>query len=450
MILLFPFMECLFGGSDERRVALRDLSLDLYAGASMVGAGAAQEIGNVRLRVMDGWRATLLPVVGAALHDKMPMTKVLQPLGERLPAVKRLGDLRGVAGRQLEEHMGADREDGRAHFIRVLAEVLIGADHRDAELAGLGEHGFDARVVGKEVLHLVHVHGEERPLRAGEERILIDGKEQASQRERLFAQLAFLKIRDDPIPLVHRFRDRESGSLLPHDVAEGRIGGEGRCLIQDRLPHRCLHRLARLVITALEVLADLRVRRLREAPGAERLVREERGEFQEREAVRGKHVQGIPQQFVRARAEVVQSPTAFQYLRELRDADETRLSRLKRVQADGEFAVCGRDVDRALMELLPELRFARGDGAEKKRSGIAVLVDEEESAPRADILFCYQTNAGAFPAARLSEDHDVHGAARLTQRDAPLGHRFLHNLKSERHAVAINLHAVPPLCAVPQ
>ena len=84
------------------------------------------------------------------------------------------------------------------------------------------------------------------------------------------------------------------------------------------------------------------------------------------------------------------------------------------------------------------------------RSGIAVLVNEEEATPRADILFRYQANTRAFPTACFPEYDEVHGTARFTQIDAPLGHRFLHYLKPKRHAVTISLRTVPPLCAVPE
>ncbi len=49
---------------------------------------------------------------------------------------------------------------------------------------------------------------------------------------------------------------------LAHDVAEMRVGGEGRRLVEDRLPHRRLHRFARLVVAEFEVLADFGVRDL--------------------------------------------------------------------------------------------------------------------------------------------------------------------------------------------
>jgi hypothetical protein len=102
------------------------------------------------------------------------------------------------------------------------------------------------------------------------------------------------------------------------------------------------------------------------------------------------------------------------------------------------------------MELLPELRFARGNSAEKERRGIAVLVNEEEAAPCPDILFRYQANTRAFSTACFPKYDEVHGAARFTQSDALLGHRFLHHLKPKRHAVAFRLRTVPPLCAVPK
>lgn len=112
-------MEHIVRRADKRRVPLRDLRFDLRAGASIPSVGAVHELTNLDARICDPERNSLSPVVSAAFHDKMPGWKILQTLGEGLSAVERLGDDRGISGRQLEENVSADRENRRARCIRV-------------------------------------------------------------------------------------------------------------------------------------------------------------------------------------------------------------------------------------------------------------------------------------------------------------------------------------------
>src|ERR1700722_13713390 len=110
--------------------------------------------------------------------------------------------------------------------------------------------------------------------------------------------------------------------LLPHDVAEMRIGCESRSLIQDGLPHGGPHRFACLVIAQLEVLPDFRILHALEASGPETSVGQEWPDFDEREPIRGEHIERIPQEFVGARSEMVKVPALLEHLGELRNADK--------------------------------------------------------------------------------------------------------------------------------
>ena len=76
-------------------------------------------------------------------------------------------------------------------------------------------------------------------------------------------------------------------------MAEARIGGEGRVLLRIGSRIVRLHRFARLAVPGLEVLPDFRVRDLLEALRRGTGVREERREFEEREAVRGEHIEAF-------------------------------------------------------------------------------------------------------------------------------------------------------------
>src|SRR6266568_4407789 len=173
---LVPFIQHLICFVIERSMALGDLLLDCRARAFMMGACTAQEIGKALSVVAESLKRTLPPMFGAALDDKMPVRKILQPLSERLSTVESLRNLSGVSWRQLKEDQRADREDRRAHLVRILAKELVCSNHGNAELAGFGKHRLNACVLGKKVLHLVHVDGEQCSLRAREERILAHRK----------------------------------------------------------------------------------------------------------------------------------------------------------------------------------------------------------------------------------------------------------------------------------
>ena len=120
------------------RFAISRFDLGARAGAKC--AGTVQEIGVARLRILDRGHAAFHPVVGTALQNEVALRQVLQPFGKRLAAIEHLGDGRGIGARQLEETMGADGENRRAHRGRVLVEKLVCGDDADPELARFREH----------------------------------------------------------------------------------------------------------------------------------------------------------------------------------------------------------------------------------------------------------------------------------------------------------------------
>src|SRR5713226_1714062 len=129
-------------------------------------------------------------------------------------------------------------------------------------------------------------------------------------------------------------------------MAEVRIGSEDRRLIEDRLAHRGPHGLARLVITELEVLADLRVLDPLQAGAAEAGMGEKERELNERETVRRNHVERIPQEFIRPCPEGIEVPAVLEDLREFSNADEVRALAFEGVQSDRDDWVRGFDEDR--------------------------------------------------------------------------------------------------------
>ena len=177
-----------------------------------------------------------------------------------------------------------------------------------------------------------------------------------------------------------------------------------------RIGSRITPRIAsrRRAVTRLEIAADLRVGNVLEACGAERGVREERRKFEEREAVRRKHVEGISEKFLRARAEAVEAPALAKNFIELADADEVRLREFQWVEPDGVFPVRGRDEDQPFVEMFAQLPFAEGDDPEHKRRHRAVDVEEREAAPGRHVLLDQVTDERTLAATGLSEDRDVH------------------------------------------
>src|SRR5579863_2700065 len=200
-------MEHLIRTAARGCLALRDVAVDVGADSSSRVAGTVQEVGVIDIGLPDRGNANFHPTLRSAFYDTMPLRQVLQPFGQRLPAVEGLGNLRGVGARKLEKDMNADGKDGGTHLRRVLIEKLVGRDDGYAELACFGENGLDAALVGDEVLNFVAVESEERPFRTGEKRVLQSRENQASQGEGLFSESALLKIDNDPVALVHRFTD---------------------------------------------------------------------------------------------------------------------------------------------------------------------------------------------------------------------------------------------------
>ena len=192
---------------------------------------------------------------------------------------------------------------------------------------------FPDEFVRHKVLDLIGVDREERPLLAGEEHILQHREDQAAQGECLPTQPAFFQVHDHPVAFIHCLPHGE-GRCLAHDVAEVRVGRECRRLIKDRLPHRGSHGLARLVVAEFKVLADLRVLDFFQASGTESRIGEQESEFDQRETVRRKHEERVPQKFIRARPKGVEMPAIAEDLRQFRRTNKIGAVALKRVESD--------------------------------------------------------------------------------------------------------------------
>jgi len=177
-------------------------------------------------------------------------------------------------------------------------------------------------------------------------------------------------------------------------MAEARIGGERRCFVEDRFPHHGLHLVTYRVVALLEVMADFRVRRLREALCAKRLVREERRKFEEREAVCGEHVERISEKFIGPCAEVVQSQRASAPARIPHYARNSPLL-LQGIQT-AENSLSAARCRSAFMKFTPECYLMRGDDAEEKGRSIAVQIKIQNAAARFDVLLGQEPKQRAF------------------------------------------------------
>ncbi len=380
----------------------------------------------------------------------MPLRQVLQPFAQRLPAIEGLGNLRGIGARKLKKDVGADGKDRGTHLRRVLIEKLVGRDDRDAKLASLGKDGFNAAVVGDQILDLIAVEGKERPFIPGEKSVLERRENKAAQRKGLFSESSLFEIDNDPITLVHCFPDRKRRMLLPHDVAEVRVGGEGRCLIQDRLPHRRPHRFARLVIAQFEVLPDFGVIDTLEARGPETTVGQEWSDFDEGQPVCREHVKRVPQEFIRPRSEMIEMPALPEDLGEFRDADKVWRFLLQWVQPHGDNRIGGLDENELVAQMPAQPTFLRVNRPHEERRRIAVEIEIHEPAPGLDVLLGEVAEERTLAAPGLPEHRHVHRAPHIAERDVPPCDLSVRHAETKiKSAALVPCFASPSAKAVP-
>ncbi len=194
---------------------------------------------------------------------------------------------------------------------------------------------------------------------------------------------------------------------LAQDVAEVRVGGECRRLVQDRLAHHRPHRLAYAVVAFLEVLADVGVRDMPKAIRAEPLMGEQGAEFDEREVIRREDEERVAHELFRARPEVVEAPPVLQDLREFGDPDEVRRLRLQRVQSHGDGGVGRFHEDEPVAQMTAFLPLAGVDRPQEERRRVAVEVEVQEAAVLRDVLRREMAQEEALAAPGLPEHGEV-------------------------------------------
>lgn len=199
---------------------------------------------------------------------------------------------------------------------------------------------------------------------------------------------------------------------LANDVAEVRIGREGGSLVEDRLAHDGLHRFALLVVPQLEVLTNLGVIDFLHARGAKSGVRKQWCELNNRQVIGGEDVEGIPQEFVRAGPEVLQSPTSLQHLGECRNPYEVRRVLVEWVETHGDDRIGRLNQDQTVAQV-PMLGSFSGMNCPKQKDGsVSVKIDEEEAAICLDVLKRLIPEQETFAAPRLPQHGHVHRAPR--------------------------------------
>ncbi len=126
-------------------------------------------------------------------------------------------------------------------------------------------------------------------------------------------------------------------------------------------------------------------------------------------------MQGIPQEFVRARPEGVEVPPLAQHLRELGDLDEPPgiVLPFERIHPDGELRVGRVDDDQAVGEILMESAFLFRHTAHDEIRGVAVEVEEQESAAGGDILVSEVPQQIGLACSRFPQQCEMLGAFSL-------------------------------------
>lgn len=410
-----------------------DLRFDIRAAARPACPRASEEIGAVGLRVSDRGNHGFAPTLMPGFHDHVPSRQVLQNFRKRLPAIERRRDLLRIGTRELKKDMGSDGKDRGAHLRGVLIEELVCRRDRNPEFSAFAEHRLEPTSEGDKILDFVAVKGEEVALCAGEQCGLEARKEQAAEGDGLRPEPPFVEVQNDPAPFIHRALERKRRALLAHDMAEARIPSEGRCLVEDGLPHRGAHRLSCRVVPEFEVLPHFGVRRFFESHCAESGVREKRREFEEREAVLGENIERIPQELVRTRSEGVEVPPFAEHLGKLGDAEKAVVRRLflERVDADGCLWIGGLDDDEPFAQIFFEPVLLRGNRRCEEVGGVAVKIEVAEAAARFDVLRRKMPQEERFPAAGFPENGDVLGAAALRNPYSIRDGFAVHNLRTD-------------------
>ena len=228
-------MEHLIGFLGERLSALCDVALDVSSHAAARISRTVQKVRVIDLRIRYRGHGYFDPSVRTAFYNGVPPRKILEPLRESLSAIEGLRCLRRVRRGKLEEDVRSDREECGSQFGRKLFQNLVCTGYRSRKLAGFAENRFD--VASNEILDLVDVDREERPLLTREKCILYCRKDETSEREGLISKSALGEVDEDPIPLIHCLLDRECRMRLPEDVAKVRIGDESSDFVQHGFPH---------------------------------------------------------------------------------------------------------------------------------------------------------------------------------------------------------------------
>src|SRR6185437_6253506 len=96
-------MECLVWFLLESCLPRGDLTLDLRARARMACAGTLEKVCVAATGVFHRWHRGLPPRFAARLYHEVALRQVLEFFGERLSAIKHLGDIPSIGARQLEE-----------------------------------------------------------------------------------------------------------------------------------------------------------------------------------------------------------------------------------------------------------------------------------------------------------------------------------------------------------
>src|SRR6202034_2009922 len=104
------------------------------------------------------------------------------------------------------------------------------------------------------------VPAKQRPALTRKQGVLELHDEERGEGDRVFSEQSFIEVQNHPVAPVHRLAEGKGRVLLPQNMAEARIGGKSRNLVEDRLAHDSLHGLAGSFKAEAEVVGYVRVR----------------------------------------------------------------------------------------------------------------------------------------------------------------------------------------------
>src|SRR5258708_30297304 len=166
--------------------------------------------------------------------------------------------------------------------------------------------------------------------------------------------------------------------------------------------------------------------------------------------VRGKNVQFIPQECVRAGSKMIEPPPQLEHCCEFRNPYEVGSFLFERIEPDRINRIGGIDDNQLVAQVTAQSSFAGVDHLQKKRRGITVKIEVEKSAIRLNVLLTQVAQERTLARPGLAEYGDMHRTAGATQSHMPPRHLTIHDAGTKIKASRfVPCSAIPPSKPVP-